>query len=314
MRMPSLERRSPLLLIFILFILLIVISYQIKTEPGTTLFGNVVHKITNPFVRTFFSGINGVSFVWNHYIYLVGAEHENEAMKQDIAQLQMRVMELEERNKQYQELDELLHQELDDILRMDYPTSKDLIFARIIFKNLYQSDQFVIINQGTKDGVSDKMPVIAPEGLVGRIEKAGKYDSRVLLITDPASQIAVKVFESEGETQEGEAPEREDQEGEEQKIRGQDAILSGNSKECFLKYLPKDFVLKEGMQVITSSMDSIFPPGLPVGVVKNKKADSDNREEKIFIVKSFVPFHLLNKVVIIKKVFEELESQPKNKL
>jgi rod shape-determining protein MreC len=258
----------------------------------------------------------------------VGAQHQNDELKREITQLRVKAMELEEKNSQYREHDALI--------KLNYPTSEELIFARVIFKILKRSDRFVIVNRGTKQYVRKNMPVIAPEGLVGRIEKVSENDSRVLFITDPESQIAVKIFPAKSERQQGEMEEDWETKG------GQDAILAGNSMECFLKYLPKDFVLEEGMRVETSGMEEIFLKGLPVGEViatnqeidevsqkgpiksdpsgfetrnsKNQKeADKKERKssgEKEFLVKPFVSFHRLNEVVIIKKVFEEPKTVP----
>ena len=198
-----------------------------------------------------------------------------------------------------------------------------LLFARVIFRNLYLSAQFAIINQGRKDGVGKDMNVITPEGLVGRIDHVGEKDSRVIFITDPSSQIAVEVVSDDG--------------------RRCDAMLSGHSETCLLKYIPKDFSLKNGCRVVTSGKDSLYHPGLIVGEVKElgstitveqkheelEYADEEMREERMvekpeskeaqreenkdtkYIVEPAVHINLLNEVIIIKKAVEKPETPPK---
>ncbi len=297
MRFTSLERKSPFLLIFILFILLIIISNQIDIDAETTLLEKVIHRITSPFVHGFSSLINGVSFVYDRYLNLIGTQKENEELRRKVAELRFKVMGLEEKNKRYQEIEK--------ILRHNYPTSEELLFARVIFRNLHLSNQFAIINHGSNDGVMADMNVIAPDGLIGRIDRVGRRDSRVIFITDPSSQIAVRVISNQGQEC--------------------DAILSGNSGECLLNYIPKDFSLKEGYLVETSGKDLLYFEGLPVGEVKELGSIIEEQERgnmevegqelrkegnkvKKFIVKPSASFNLLNEVIIIKNLVEKSET------
>lgn len=316
MRLSSLERRSHLLLAVILFALLIIISYQINTDQETTLLEKVIHRISSPFVRLFFGTIKGVSSLWGNYFDLVGVQKENEDLKQKMDQLRIRIMELEEKNKQYKELDH--------IVKWEYPYEEEFVFAKVIFRSFDLSDQFAIINRGSYAGIKKNMTVIVPEGLVGNIEEVGLNDSRVRLMTDPSSQIAVYV-EADEETRVS-------------------AMLSGNVETCFLKYLPKDFPVEKGYPVVTSGLDLKYYPSIPAG--KIKKADArDGRdqdrdrvnlqygeigaktdmihkkdggdiqdtefEEKSITVEPAVDFSRLNEVAIIKKVIKVPESFPK---
>jgi rod shape-determining protein MreC len=103
----------------------------------------------------------------------------------------------------------------------------------------------LVIDKGLGDGVDKDMTVITPLGLAGKIAIASTGYSTVLLITDITFSAAVRLQESRRE-----------------------AILSGTgSKRCALKYMPRDAEVEIGDVVVTSGLDSLFPPGIPVGYV-----------------------------------------------
>ena len=55
--------------------------------------------------------------------------------------------------------------------------------------------KMININAGLKDGVTNDMAVVNHRGLVGRTVDTSINNSRVLLLTDPNSSIAVKLFQ-----------------------------------------------------------------------------------------------------------------------
>ncbi len=90
------------------------------------------------------------------------------------------------------------------------------------------------------------MPVVTPDGVVGRVQRAtGRY-SDVVLITDQSSKLGVLVQRS--------------------RVRGTAAGAGGN-KPLLLENVLRTDVLEEGDQIITSGTDGVFPKGLVVGRV-----------------------------------------------
>jgi len=101
----------------------------------------------------------------------------------------------------------------------------------------------LIANIGTREGIQVGQAAMGPNGFVGRIIAASTRASRILLVTDVNSHIAVLV---------GEAALR--------------AVMSGDgTDEPFLEFLEDDSGLKEGDAVATSGHDGYIPAGLPVG-------------------------------------------------
>jgi len=105
--------------------------------------------------------------------------------------------------------------------------------------------QSVLLNVGARDGILDGWPTMDGIGLVGRISGVGRQTSRVILLTDTSSRIAVTIQPA-----------------------GQRAILAGdNSYYPPLDFLENPDVVRPGDRVVTSGDGGLFPPGLLVGQV-----------------------------------------------
>ncbi len=103
-----------------------------------------------------------------------------------------------------------------------------------------------VISGGRTAGVRAGQPVRAARGLVGRVVEVGHHSARVLLLTDSASRVPVRVVRT-----------------------GRPAIVAGvNDAELELRYVaPADGELKVGDRLVTSGDGGIFPPDVPVAVV-----------------------------------------------
>ncbi len=119
---------------------------------------------------------------------------------------------------------------------------------------------------------------VSAKGLVGRVTESSNRVLRIMLITDMASRIPIKVLET-----------------------GENAIIVGNgTSTMFLEHLQSREMItnsykrppKVGDVLVTSGVGEIFPPDIPVGVVAAIK------DEEI-TVKPFVTFHTCEIVSIL---------------
>ncbi|MBU2117848.1 MAG: rod shape-determining protein MreC, partial [Alphaproteobacteria bacterium] len=102
-----------------------------------------------------------------------------------------------------------------------------------------------LIDVGARGGVKIGNPVINEHGLVGRVAGVSPNVSRVVLLTDAASQVPVLIDRSDAR-----------------------AILSGDgSGNPRLEYVRGEDALKVGDRVLSSGDGGGMPRGLPVGVV-----------------------------------------------
>ena len=105
--------------------------------------------------------------------------------------------------------------------------------------------QSVLLNIGSRDGIQDGWAAMDGLGLVGRISGVGSSTSRVLLLTDNASQIPVTLQPS-----------------------GQDAIVMGdNSFAPPVEFIENADLVRPGDRIITSGEGGVLPAGLLVGTL-----------------------------------------------
>lgn len=71
-------------------------------------------------------------------------------------------------------------------------TADVVVTARLVSSTASSGRRFALINAGRWQGVTAGMPVIGPEGLIGRIVETGPAVARVLLLTDPESLVPVR--------------------------------------------------------------------------------------------------------------------------
>lgn len=141
------------------------------------------------------------------------------------------------------------------------------------------------VNRGTKDGVQPDDTVIATQsrstytlsGLVGRVLESAPSTSKVLLITDPLSSVAIFLPRL-----------------------GEQGLLSGQgSFEPIVEYLDPGAAIESDDEVVTSGLGGIFPAGIPVGHIHHlygtplgfKRADlvtavSLNKIREVLILKN----------------------------
>lgn len=104
----------------------------------------------------------------------------------------------------------------------------------------------VVIDKGTRDGIYVGQPVLDANGVMGQVSQASPITSRVLLISDPHSGIAVQNARN-----------------------GMRAVAVGDSYsgKMRLMYVPKTADIRENDIFITSGLGDHYPEGYPVGRV-----------------------------------------------
>lgn len=185
--------------------------------------------------------------IWDHYVSLIGEKEENDILKERVAALEGDIARLKEADLQNERFKELLNYR--EIRGMKS------IVARVIASDPRAEFKSVVINRGSDDGVTILAPVVGPRGLVGKVGRTAGSSSRVILITDPNSAVDAFVQRS--------------------RARG---IVVGSAWDTKLKagyylsrmeYLKGESDVNEDDVVVTSGVDGVFPPGIPIGTVRD---------------------------------------------
>lgn len=234
------KRNRLILVVVILFLAIFSLNFFEKEVKGFFYFSS------SP-VQRFFGSL-GANI--SNFLYVVSNSNslksEEEILKQKNEELIAKIAELNSIEKENQDLRNALGIEMQKIFKT--------ILGQIISKDI--SEDSIIIDKGSDDGVREKMPVItSSKALVGRVGEVYKNYSRVILISNKNlsfdSGIAGKDITGI--------------------VRG-----SGNLK-LYLDLVPKDNELSTGDVVISKSMGGIFPEGLIVGrIEKVNKNDTES--------------------------------------
>jgi rod shape-determining protein MreC len=156
----------------------------------------------------------------------------------------------------------------------------DMVAARVIGRESDTWSRMIVIDRGTMNGIANDMPVVTPQGLVGRVVEAGMNSSKVQLILDPRSSVGTIVQRAES------------------RVTG---IVQGDMDNPTMPQMvniPKNADVVEGDVIVTSGFGGIYPKGIIVGLVSSLKND-DGGLLKIGILESAVDFQKLEDVQVI---------------
>ena len=146
---------------------------------------------------------------------------------------------------------------------LDYAGGLDSVPARVISTAPTNFQLTVTIDRGTDARLDVGMPVVTSAGLVGRITEVSKIRSTVLLITDPQSNVGVRLANS-----------------------GEQGVVRGGGTRNFL---PLDLITTEvpvevGEPVVTSGLErGLFPAQIPVGKVRSVAAPPSALQKDILL-------------------------------
>ena len=128
------------------------------------------------------------------------------------------------------------------------------IAASVIGRDPSPFLHYVIINQGSDNGLRYGMPVVTQQGLVGRIDAVIGAAARVQLITDPGASVNVSLQNA-----------------------GVDGVITGSlTGDINLEMVTQDANVQSGDLVLTSGLGGTYPQDVVIGqVVSIRKRETD---------------------------------------
>jgi rod shape-determining protein MreC len=265
--LPS-RHRSLFLLAGVVLLQVLLLAVQIKRDSQGRLIRVWTVGAVSPFERAGAHGISHIRDTWNHYFALQNTSHENEELKRENGALKLQITQLQSKASEADRLAGLLKFRQTN---MDVP----MVAARVIGGSADSASQTVYLDRGERDGIRRNMGVITPEGVVGKVIESYKDTSQVLLLTDKESGVGAMLLDS----------------------RVQKPVGGTGEPLLVLKYISnEDTSVNPGDRIVTSGMDRIFPPDLPVGTIADikpgntfkqirvKPAASLERLEEVFVL------------------------------
>ncbi|MEK7094723.1 MAG: rod shape-determining protein MreC [Patescibacteria group bacterium] len=153
------------------------------------------------------------------------------------------------------------------LLKYKTETKLDMITARILIKTKDDSNERLVIDKGSGDGIKLGQAVIEGEAiLVGVISEVGAKTSRVTPISDRALKLGIRTLNSKGTI----------------------GVASGETGSLIsVNYIPRTANVKINDVLVTSGADRGVPGGLIVGTVSSIEDNKDKPYLKAYIEPMF---------------------------
>jgi rod shape-determining protein MreC len=265
----ELLRRYQFVLLAIILVLATVVlySYNLRQKTATTFFERAVLTFSAPFQSSIDSVVDSITGVWDNYLWLVDTSQQNQQLERENLNLRAELQQAQEVLQQNVRLRKLLAF-VDDLDRPALP-------AQVIGEDASNWARTILIDKGTLSGLKNGLPVVAAQGVVGRIIKVAPESARVLLITDASSAVAALVQRT--------------------RTRG---VVRGRGDNLSIEYALRDADLQVGDLLVTSGMGGVFPKGLPLGVIKTVEKGQFGLFQQVKAIPT-VDFSYLEEVMVI---------------
>ncbi|MGM0443545.1 MAG: rod shape-determining protein MreC [Fibrobacterota bacterium] len=157
------------------------------------------------------------------------------------------------------------------------------VMAEVVAYEPVSIQKTIIINAGQNQGVAENMPVIGPEGIVGKVSMVLPNSARVQLILMPDEKISIS-------------------------HPGSDAvgILRSTDGRSLKVNISAHRTVQRGDTILTSGLGGVYPPNLPVGAVEKIETGIN----PLYNAMTITPFENLNKLRLVSVITTEERWSP----
>ncbi|HEV8437368.1 MAG TPA: rod shape-determining protein MreC [Methylomirabilota bacterium] len=229
--------RKYVLLVSVLLVSLLLLTVQTR-GGGTGRAADVVAIAVTPVQSLLVKTHRAALSVWSTYIDWKSVRSENVVLRAESERLKLNALQVEEIREENGRLRRLL------TLRERLPLAA--LAGEVIGRDAGGWVRALSVNRGRSDGITRQVPVIVPEGLVGRVVQVRPGTSVVQLLNDPASTVGAVV----------------------PRTRTAGLVEGDAAGGVRFKFMARDGAqVTRGDLVVTSGLGTLFPKGLPIGRV-----------------------------------------------
>ena len=163
-------------------------------------------------------------------------------------------------------------------------SSLSLLPGRVINGGIASNMTSITLNVGDNDGIQTDLPVITPDGVVGKTVVVGDKTAIVQLLSDLNFRLSVRILPS----------------------NSVGILIWKQDNICEIREIQKNARIHIGDQVVTSGFSQIYPPNLDVGKII-AIADERGQLQKTALVKIKPDLNSLLNVFIILGSQDEME-------
>lgn len=235
-------------------------------------------SLISPFERAFLFTGHGVSHTWFNYLDLRHVRAQNGQLQSELDRVRLEEASLAEDARQNGRLQKLF------AFQQHYVSAT--LAAHVIGTSGTDLSRVLYLDKGSADGLRPDMPVITPDGVVGKLRDVFPHTSQLLQINDPTSGLGVILTES--------------------RLRG---ILRGTTsgQTEIIDILP-DERIRPGEPLVTSGGDQIYPRGIPVGTVDRVLNDPARNPYVAILIRPAVNLSRLDEVLVITQTSDTIPT------
>ena len=246
---------------------IILISAQVQTRRGVPLLEAVTFGVFAEVQRGATSAVSGVQDSWQNYFALQQVRQENEALRTQLAQLQIQMQQ--ERALAQQS------RTLQDLLELRKQTPLETTAAAVIGGAPSAEFRTMTIDKGSAAGLKPDMAVISPAGVVGRIITPSARAAKVQLLIDRNAAAGAVIERS----------------------RAQGVVVGMGTDRLRMDYVSGTADIKVGDRVVSSGIDGIYPKGFAIGQIESIQRGAG--EYNGIVVRPAVDFSALDTVLVV---------------
>ena len=271
------RHRNLVILTFVLFAQLSLLVYQFRSGEDIPLIRHGTMYVVTPVQRAMRAVTDTFRRVVYGYLDLRGARRQSQDLARELDQLRIEAQGLRREASQARRLQALLD------FRRELPLHT--LAAQVIGSGGSETSQTVILDKGSKAGLRPDLPVIVPEGVIGKVLRVFADTSQVLLLTDANSGVASLLEGS--------------------RIHG---VLRGTNQPLgHLTLVVNGEAVAVGEILVTSGEDRIYTKGLPLGVVVSARPGPEFQQIE---VQPLAQLNRLEEVLVVLERETRVELEP----
>jgi len=261
-----------------------VLRANMRHPENQNVLDRFVLRVTAPIEYAVSSLARGTSNAWGDYVYLVDVKADNERLTYENARLREQVHRLEQQQAENQSLRRLLELRENNL--------GESVSAQVVGKDFTEFFRVtrVILDRGSRN-VRPNMPVVSPDGVVGKVLHVAGDAVDVQLAVDAAFGIDVE-------------DERTHARG---FVRG-----TGDPQRyaCKVEMVDSRDEVEIGDQFVTSGKGKWFPGGLPVARVTRVNKQQLGRDQEVEAAPTVNFSRLENVLILVTPPADDLAALP----
>jgi len=282
--------RNKRLFIFLIgFILLVVlVGYTFKDRINVTFAEEFINDAIGWVQYVIHTPVNFTTDVFTNIKDFRNTYEENQVLKEQLSQYRSLIYEVQEVNKENEELRDVL-----DLMESDSIRSHEAIQAIVIARSPERWLEQVTINKGKNHGVKANMLVMTADGMIGKVQSANEHTARVKLLTgfDQFNRISAMVSRDKGRN-----------------IFGMIEGFDEETNSLLFRIIEEsEQDIAEDDLVVSSGMGGVFPAGVPIGTVKEVTSDQYGLTQ-IALVEPSSDMYDITHVIVLDRAVDQVDE------